>query len=117
MHLGGIPVAHLGQLEDAIHILRTPEILRHLPGARYKNFWSKMQILARTELHRNPDIFSYRALALDGRKIYRWIAAFDEQQIDPLHFITFVLAAESYILHYPQVENRADDLANIFSGE
>ena len=95
----------LGQLEDAIHILRTPEILRHLPGAGYKNFWSKMQILARTELHRNPDIFSYRALALDGRKIYRWIATFDEQEIDPLHFITFVLAAESYILHYPRFRN------------
>lgn len=88
------------QLQECLEILKDPEIMAYFGGNRRKSLWSVIERLSKEEFGTAPNIGAHRSLAVDGNKIFQWIANFNEATVRQEDFITFVQAAESYILNF-----------------
>ena len=93
------------QLQEAISILQEEEILAHFGGSRRKTMWSVIEQLSKTEFGSSPNIAAHRSLAVDGNKIFQWIANYDESTSTQDEFMEFLLAAESYILNMSVIDD------------
>lgn len=93
------------QLQEALNILKEPEILAHFGGSRRKTVWSVIEELSKAEFGHSPNIGAHRTLAVAGNKVFQWIADFDEATTRHESFVTLLEAAESYILNMSVVEN------------
>jgi len=93
------------QLQEALDILREPEILAHFGGSRRKTVWSVIEELSKSEFGTSPNIGAHRTLAIAGNKVFQWIANFDDATTRHEEFVEFLEAAESYILNMSVVEN------------
>lgn len=93
------------QLQEAMDLLREPEILAHFGGSRRKTVWSVIDELSKTEFGQAPNIGAHRTLAVAGNKVFQWIAEFDEATTQHETFIEFLESAESYILNMSVVQN------------
>jgi len=91
------------QLQEAFDILRDPEIIAHFGGTRRKSMWTVLESLSRTEFGRVPNIGAHRQLAVQGNRVFQWIAAFDEAPSQEA-LTGFLEAAEAYILASALVE-------------
>lgn len=88
------------QLQECLDILKDPEIMAYFGGNRRKSLWSVIERLSKEEFGVAPNIGAHRSLAVDGNKIFQWIANFNEASVRQEDFIAFVQAAESYILNF-----------------
>ncbi len=88
------------QLQECLEILKDPDIMAYFGGNRRKSLWSVIERLSKEEFGTAPNIGAHRSLAVDGNKIFQWIANFNEASVRQEDFITFVQAAESYILNF-----------------
>lgn len=88
------------QLQECLEILKDPEIMAYFGGNRRKSLWSVIERLSKEEFGVAPNIGAHRSLAVDGNKIFQWIANFNEASVRQEDFIAFVQAAESYILNF-----------------
>lgn len=89
------------QLQEGIEILKDPEILAYFGGTRRKSMWTVIDQMSRKEFNQSPNIAAQRSLAVDGNRIFKWIAEFNEGTTRQEDFVIFLSAAESYILNYP----------------
>lgn len=101
------------QLQECFEILKDPEIMAYFGGNRRKSLWTVIERLSKEEFGVAPNIAAHRSLAVDGNKIFQWIANFNEASVRQEHFITFLQAAESYILNY----TNATDEEMLLDGE
>lgn len=88
------------QLEECFHILRDPEILAYFGGNRRKSMWTVIEKLAKEELGTAPNIAAHRSIAVDGNRVFQWVAHFNESTVQQDEFDHFLRAAESYILNF-----------------
>jgi hypothetical protein len=93
------------QLQEAFDLLKDDDIMSYFGGNRRKSLWTVIERLAKEEFGESPNIASHRSLAVDGNKIFQWIAHFNESSVKQEEFTTFLQAAESYILNF---SNTAD---------
>lgn len=113
------------QLQEALDLLREPEILAHFGGSRRKTVWSVIEQLSKAEFGQSPNIGAHRTLAVAGNRIFQWLADFDEATARHEDFIEFLSAAESYIINMSVVQNTgsyedeayAEDGASDIEGE
>lgn len=88
------------QLQECFDILKDDEILAYFGGNRRKSLWTVIERLSKEEFGASPNIAAHRSLAVDGNKIFVWIANFNETSVRQEDFVSFLQAAESYILNF-----------------
>jgi len=93
------------QLQECFEILKDPEIMAYFCGNRRKSLWTVIERLSKEELGVAPNIAAHRSLAVDGNRIFQWVAAFNEPSIRQEDFVDFLQAAEAYILNFSTVSN------------
>ena len=86
------------QLMEGFDLLGNEEIIAHFGGSRRKSLWTVVERLSKSEFGASPNIAAIKSLAVDGNRVFRWIASFDEGANDHQDFLDFLDAAESYIL-------------------
>lgn len=91
------------QLQECFEILNDPEVMAYFGGNRRKSLWTVIERLSKEEFGVAPNIGAHRSLAVDGNKVFQWVANFNEATIRQEDFITFLQAAESYILNFTTV--------------
>ncbi len=96
------------QLQEAFDILDDSEIIAHFGSTRRKSMWTVIEQLSKTEFGAAPNIAAIRSLAVDGNRIFGWIADFDEATVRHDQFLEFLEAAESYILNIALVGPEPD---------
>jgi hypothetical protein len=99
------------QLQEAFDILRDPEIVAHFGGTRRKSLWTVIEQLSKSEFGVSPNIAAIRTLAVEGNRVYQWIADFEEATTTHEAFLTFLEAAESYILNMALVGSETELIA------
>lgn len=101
-HMTGM--AHLqvtesyAHLRDVFDILNDREIVEHFAGGFRKNMWTVIERLSREEFNTTPNISAIRNLAVEGNKIFQWVAEFDPGSVTDDTFRSFLASAESYII-------------------
>ncbi|HEX4939538.1 MAG TPA: hypothetical protein VFX11_12745 [Candidatus Kapabacteria bacterium] len=88
------------QLQECFEILKDDEIMAYFGGNRRKSLWTVIERLSKEEFGASPNIAAHRSLAVDGNKIFVWIANFNESSVRQEDFAAFLQAAESYILNF-----------------
>jgi hypothetical protein len=85
------------QLREAFELLGSDEVTGQLSMGRRRGVWATIDKLHREELGSAPDIASVRALAVEGNRVFQWIADFDPSLGDG-RFEEFRDAAEAWII-------------------
>ena len=88
------------QLQECFEILKDDEIMAYFGGNRRKSLWTVIERLSKEEFGESPNIAAHRSLAVDGNKVFVWIANFNESSVRQEDFAAFLQAAESYILNF-----------------
>lgn len=89
-------------LQEALDILKSPEILGDF-GGRRKNVWSVIEQIAKQDLGKTVPTANLRSLAVEGNKIFQWIATFEEGGVQEDAFTSFLGAAEAWIISQASV--------------
>ncbi|AZZ92058.1 hypothetical protein EUZ85_15525 [Hahella sp. KA22] len=97
------------QLQECFEILKDDEIMSYFGGNRRKSLWTVIERLSKEEFGASPNIAAHRSLAVDGNRIFQWIANFNEAAVRQEDFIAFLQAAESYILNFTSASDQEID--------
>ncbi|WP_414573175.1 hypothetical protein [Nostoc sp. CCY 9925] len=91
-------------LQEALEILRSEEILNSF-GGRRKSLWSVIEQVAKEDLNAMVATATLRTIAVEGNKIFQWIAGFEsEGAVRQADFDTLLSAAESWIIAQASME-------------
>lgn len=85
-------------LKEAIELLRDEEVLDHFGGGQRKSLWSVVERVVREELSQSLNVSALRTLAVQGNRVFRFIADFDRAtpRAQPLTALTE--PAEAWII-------------------
>jgi hypothetical protein len=84
------------------HLLEAKQVLEHaIPffstGSR-KSLWTVIERASREWFDEAPNISAIRSAAIDGNRVFQWIAGFDQSSVTDDQFQVFLEAAEAWIL-------------------
>ncbi len=96
------------QLQECFDMLKDPEIIAYFGGNRRKTMWTVIEKLSKEEFGISPNIAAQRSIAVDGNKVFRWIADFNEGSVRQEEFEEFLQAAEAYILNFTNTSEEED---------
>ncbi|MFH1717984.1 MAG: hypothetical protein ABIF19_11570 [Planctomycetota bacterium] len=91
------------QLKDAMVVLSHEDVITHFGGRHRKSLWTVIEQMSKAEFGNSPNIAAIRSLAVDGNKVFQWIADFDKATVTTQQFEEFLEAAEAYILNMATV--------------
>ncbi len=94
------------QLQRAFDILRDPDIVAHFGGPRRRNMWRVIEELSKREFNRSNPIGPLVRVAVDGNRIFKLVAAFDEATFTPEQLNELIDSAESYIINSSVVDGQ-----------
>lgn len=103
-------MAHLQVTEDYAHLqeamalLKDDDILEHF-GGRRRSQWNVIERIAKEDFGIAIPTAVIRTLAIEGNKVYQWIANFNEGVVREDEFNTFLRAAEAWIIAQAAVES------------
>ena len=86
------------QLREALDILGDPEIIDHFAGGRRKSLWTAIERLSKAEFGDAPNISAIRTAAVEGNKVFRFVANFQQGAVAEDEFQQFRDAAEAWII-------------------
>lgn len=92
------------QLRDALDILADPQIVSILAGGRRQNLWTVIERLSREEFGLAINVEALRSVAVDGNRVFQWVADYAPGAEDTADFVDFLDAAESYIVAEASVQ-------------
>ena len=95
-------MAHMQITEMYNHLLEAKTVLEHaIPffstGSR-KSLWTVIERASREWFDEAPNISAVRSSAIDGNRVFQWVANFDQAGVTDDQFQTFLEAAEAWIL-------------------
>lgn len=95
-------MAHMQITEMYHHLLEAKLVLEHaIPffstGSR-KSLWTVIERASREWFDEAPNISAIRSAAIDGNRVFQWIAGFDQSSVTDDQFQVFLDAAEAWIL-------------------
>jgi len=86
-------------LTDAMAILSHPDVVDFFGGGRSKNMWKVIERLAVEDFGSAPNIAAIRTAAVEGNKVFQWVAKFDGAgRVIEEDFRAFLESAEAWIL-------------------
>ena len=91
-------------LQEAMTILKADEIL-NMFGGRRKTIWSVIEQVAKEDLGVMVPTAPLRTLAVEGNKIFQWIAEFNEGIVREGEFREFLSAAEAWIIAQASIDS------------
>lgn len=100
-HMTGM--AHLQVTEDYNHLQEAIEIIgsediRSYYGGRRQSLWNTIERIAKEEFGEAPNTETIKTVAVDGNKIFEWIANFDENSVTTSQFDTLLSSVEAWVL-------------------
>ncbi|MBI1240820.1 hypothetical protein [Umezakia ovalisporum] len=98
-------------LQEAMELLKMEEIINHF-GGRRKSLWNVIESVAKQDLGVTVQTSVMRDLAVEGNKIYQWIANFNEAMVREEEFKTFLKAAEAWIIAQASLQDPNDSSFN-----
>lgn len=95
-------MAHMQITEMYHHLLEAKQVLEHAinffsTGSR-KSLWTVIERASREWFNEAPNIAAVRSSAIDGNRVFQWIAGFDQSSTTDEEFQGFLEASESWIL-------------------
>lgn len=96
-------------LQEAMNILKADEIL-NMFGGRRKTLWSVIEQVAKEDLGMMVPTAPLRTAAIEGNKIFQWVADFNEGLVQDSGFQSFLSAAEAWIIAQASIETRGAEL-------
>jgi hypothetical protein len=91
-------------LEEALDIIRSSEIVTEY-GGRRKSLWSVIEFIAKEDLGAFVPTSILRTLAIEGNKIFQWIATFVEGAVNEEGFQNFLKSGEAWIVAQATLES------------
>lgn len=102
------------QLQECISILGNDAITSRLSGGKQKNMWSVIESISRQEFGTAPNISAFRTVAVDGNKIFKWVADFTPNaETDDIAFRSFINSAGAYILATDQLSGQMNETPSL----
>jgi hypothetical protein len=95
-------MAHMQITEMYHHLLEAKQVLEHAinyfsTGSR-KSLWTVIERASREWFDEAPNISAIRSSAIDGNRVFQWIANFDQASVSDEQFQAFLDASEAWIL-------------------
>ncbi|BAZ11121.1 hypothetical protein NIES4071_29470 [Calothrix sp. NIES-4071] len=84
-------------LQDALEIIKSEEIITRF-GGRRKNLWNVIETVAKEDLETSIPTATLRTLAVEGNKVFQWIANFKEGTVKEDQFKAFLSSGEAWII-------------------
>jgi hypothetical protein len=112
-HMNGM--AHIqvtedyAHLKEALEILNSPEVIENF-GGRRKSGWSVIEQVAKEDLGIVLSTSNIRTLAVEGNKIFQWLANFDEGKVKEDEFQQLLQSAEAWIIAQASIESNNSEL-------
>lgn len=91
-------------LQEAMDLLRSKDILEHF-GGRRRSVWNVVERVAKEDFGIAIPTAAVRTLAVEGNKVFQWIANFNAGMVREDEFSTFLRAAESWIISQSALES------------
>jgi hypothetical protein len=96
-------------LQDALEIIKSDEIITRF-GGRRKNLWNVIETVAKEDLGAPVPTANLRSLAVEGNRVFQWIAGFKEGTVKEDQFKAFLAAGEAWIIAQASVDS--DEMPN-----
>ena len=95
-------MAHMQITEMYHHLLEAKQVLEHAisyfsTGSR-KSLWTVIERASREWFDEAPNISAIRSAAIDGNKVFQWIADFDQSGVSDDQFQALLESAEAWII-------------------
>ena len=84
-------------LQEAIALLKMEDIINHF-GGRRRSIWDVIERVAKQDLGISVQTSVTRTLAVEGNRVYQWIADFNEATVREEEFRAFLKSAEAWII-------------------
>ncbi len=85
-------------LQEARGILEDPQVMDYFGSGRRKTIWTVIERASKEWFDYSPNIAAIRDAAVQGNKVFQWIANFDQTTVNEADFLEFKDAAEAWIL-------------------
>lgn len=96
------------QLQQAMEILKDPDIIASFGGIRRRNMWTVITEISKQTFGNAPAVSPIVRLAVDGNAIFQLVADFDEGTFSPDQLTELITAGESYIINGSMVDGEPD---------
>lgn len=96
------------QLQECINILRHPEIVAQLAGGRQRNMWTVLERVLKEYLKRPANISAAKTVAVEGNKMFSFIAKFDHFRRHSINYSPLLTSAEASIIAQSQLNGNQD---------
>ncbi|MEO0458071.1 MAG: hypothetical protein AAF152_16025 [Cyanobacteria bacterium P01_A01_bin.114] len=90
-------------LQEALEILKSQDVLDTY-GGRRKSVWTVIEQVAKEDLSLMIATAPIRTAAVEGNKVYQWIATFNEGTVQDSDFQTLISSAEAWIIAQASME-------------
>lgn len=94
-------------LKEALEILSAEDIVDHFGGYR-KTMWRVLERVAKEDLGLALNVSPVRTLAVEGNKVFQYIANFNQETDPEEAFRYFLSAAEAWIIAQAMVESTGE---------
>ena len=91
-------------LQEAIAIIGSTDVRNYFGGPR-QSLWNTLERIAQEEFGETPDTETIKNLAVEGNKIFEWIANFDENTVTAVQFDNLLAAVETWALAQSTLKN------------
>lgn len=110
-------MSHLQVTEDYAHLQEALEIVKSSDvldayGGRRRNVWTVIEQIAKEDLGLMVPTAPIRTSAVEGNKVFNWIAHFNESLVRDATFQTFLTAAEAWIIAQASMEEDDDSFGS-----
>lgn len=86
------------QMQEAKALLEDPQIVDYFGNGRRRSLWTVIERGHKELLGQSINISAIRTSAVDGNRVFKWIANFDQGTVSDADFDEFRDAAESWII-------------------
>ncbi len=97
-------------LQSAIEILREETVVDQLGYGHRKSMWKVIERVSQSEFDNIPKVSALRRASIEGNKLLRWIAEFDEGAVRDEDFTNFIYSAQNFIISQSQLGDMEDDM-------
>ncbi|MEL6440782.1 MAG: hypothetical protein AAFQ80_16190 [Cyanobacteria bacterium J06621_8] len=94
-------------LQEAIALLKMEDIINHF-GGRRRSIWDVIERVAKQDLGITVQTSVTRTLAVEGNRVYQWIADFNESTVREEEFKAFLKSAEAWIIAKASLQDYND---------
>lgn len=98
-------------LQEALDIVKSQDVLDTY-GGRRKSVWTVIEQIAKDDLGLMVPTAPIRTSAVEGNKVFQWIANFSEGTVRDADFQTFLSAAEAWIIAQASMEEDDDSFGS-----